>query len=46
MASASRHSSRNLDGDLTELLVQAYADRTLVLVTQMGKVGTLVPSIC
>jgi proteasome assembly chaperone 3 len=46
MASASRHLSRNLDGDLTELLVQTYADRVLVLVTQMGKVGTLVPSIC
>jgi len=26
----------------TELIVQPFADRTLVLVTQMGKVGNLV----
>lgn len=45
MASASRQLSRNLDGDLTELLVQTYADRILVLVTQLGKVGSMVPSI-
>ena len=45
MAFASRHLSKNLDGDLTELLVQTYADRIMVLVTQLGKVGTLVLSI-
>jgi hypothetical protein len=43
--SASRHLSRDLDGDLTEVLVQTYADRILVLVTQLGKVGSMVPSI-
>jgi hypothetical protein len=46
MAFAPRHLSRNLDGDLTELLVQTYADRVMVLVTQLGKVGTLVPLTC
>lgn len=33
---------RNLNGHSTEILVQTFADRVLVLVTQMGKVGTLV----
>ncbi|GBE82165.1 hypothetical protein BKA93DRAFT_219783 [Sparassis latifolia] len=33
---------RVLDGIPTEVLLQTYADRTLVLVTQLGKVGNLI----
>jgi proteasome assembly chaperone 3 len=35
-------SSKDLDGKRTEVLLQTFADRILVLVTQMGKVGNLV----
>ena len=38
----SRQISRNLNGVPTEIVMQAFADRILVLITQMGKVGTLV----
>lgn len=38
----SRSTSRSVDGILTEIVLQAYADRILVLITQMGKVGNLV----
>ena len=31
-----------INGTHTELLVQVYADRTLALLTQLGKVGYLV----
>ena len=34
--------SRNLGGNNTEMILQAFSDRILVLVTQMGKVGNLV----
>lgn len=34
--------ARELDGAQTEVLLQAFADRILVLITQVGKVGTLV----
>ncbi|KAG2041588.1 hypothetical protein BDR03DRAFT_913113 [Suillus americanus] len=34
--------SVELEGVLTEIMVQGFADRTLVLVTQMGKVGNLI----
>ncbi|EJF66086.1 hypothetical protein BD309DRAFT_948143 [Dichomitus squalens] len=33
---------RELEGVQTDVLLQAYADRTLVLVTQLGKVGSLI----
>lgn len=33
---------RDLDGVPTEVLLQAFADRVLVLVTQLGKVGNLI----
>lgn len=36
--------AQELDGKLTEIVVQNYADRTLVLVTQMGKIGNMVQS--
>lgn len=38
----SRNTSRSVDGILTEIVLQAYADRILVLITQMGKVGNLI----
>ncbi|KIM87168.1 hypothetical protein PILCRDRAFT_815633 [Piloderma croceum F 1598] len=38
----SRQISRNLNGIPTEIVMQAFADRILVLITQMGKVGTLI----
>ena len=38
----SRQISRNLNGIPTEVVIQAFADRILVLITQVGKVGTLV----
>jgi hypothetical protein len=34
--------SVDLEGVPTEIMVQAFADRVLILVTQMGKVGNLV----
>ena len=34
--------TRELNGTTTEILLQNYADRVLVLVTQVGKVGNLV----
>lgn len=34
--------ARELDGAHTDVLLQAFADRILVLITQIGKVGTLV----
>lgn len=37
-----RRVSHVLNGHSTEILIQTFADRVLVLVTQMGKVGTLV----
>jgi hypothetical protein len=42
---ASRQLSKDLEGIPTDVLVQKYADRVLVLVTQLGKVGNLVYSI-
>lgn len=33
---------KELEGVQTDVLLQAYADRILVLVTQLGKVGSLV----
>lgn len=33
---------REINGQQTELLIQQFADRMMILVTQMGKVGTLV----
>jgi len=35
--------SKELNEIPTDVLIQSYADRILVLVTQMGKVGNLVP---
>ena len=34
--------SKELNGVPTETLIQVFADRILVLVTQLGKVGNLV----
>ncbi|KAJ7632698.1 hypothetical protein FB45DRAFT_913203 [Roridomyces roridus] len=34
--------SRELEGDATEIVLQTFADRVLVLVTQLGKVGNLI----
>ncbi|KAI0362402.1 hypothetical protein OH77DRAFT_49873 [Trametes cingulata] len=34
--------ARSIDGVQTDVLVQAFADRVLVLVTQLGKVGSLI----
>ncbi|CCM04605.1 uncharacterized protein FIBRA_06787 [Fibroporia radiculosa] len=34
--------SRELDGTSTQVLLQNFADRILVLITQMGKVGNLI----
>lgn len=34
--------SEQIGGVHTEVLIQNYGDRTLVLVTQLGKVGNLV----
>lgn len=39
---ASTQMARELDGERTEVLLQAFSDRILVLVTQVGKVGNLV----
>ncbi|KAJ6496751.1 hypothetical protein C8R47DRAFT_972987 [Mycena vitilis] len=37
-----RQLSRDLQGNTTEVVVQTFADRELVLVTQLGKVGNLI----
>ena len=37
-------SVRELEGIQTDVLLQAFADRIVVLVTQLGKVGSLVRS--
>ncbi|KAJ7097821.1 hypothetical protein B0H15DRAFT_822845 [Mycena belliarum] len=37
-----RQISRELGGNVTEILIQTFADRVLVLVTQLGKVGNLI----
>ncbi|KAJ7709831.1 hypothetical protein B0H17DRAFT_916134 [Mycena rosella] len=37
-----RQISRELQGHLTEIVLQTFADRVLVLVTQLGKVGNLI----
>ncbi|PCH37979.1 hypothetical protein WOLCODRAFT_96223 [Wolfiporia cocos MD-104 SS10] len=42
MQKASSQLAREIDGTITEVLLQSFADRLLVLVTQMGKVGTLI----
>ncbi|KIY72198.1 hypothetical protein CYLTODRAFT_418177 [Cylindrobasidium torrendii FP15055 ss-10] len=39
---ASKQIARELGGISTEVVLQRYADRTLVLVTQVGKVGALI----
>ncbi|KAF8163365.1 hypothetical protein B0H34DRAFT_795083 [Crassisporium funariophilum] len=39
---APRQTSRQLNGKNTEVFLQTFADRYLVLVTQMGKVGNLI----
>jgi hypothetical protein len=36
------HIIKDIKGQQTELLMQQFADRMLILVTQMGKMGTLV----
>jgi hypothetical protein len=36
------HIIKDVKGQQTELLMQQFGDRMLILVTQMGKVGTLV----
>ncbi|KAF8636701.1 hypothetical protein AX17_003505 [Amanita inopinata Kibby_2008] len=37
-----RQTTSELEGTSTTVIVQPFADRTLVLVTQLGKVGTLI----
>ncbi|KAJ7235442.1 hypothetical protein B0H12DRAFT_146123 [Mycena haematopus] len=37
-----RQLSREIHGNITELVIQTFADRILVLVTQLGKVGNLI----
>lgn len=37
-----RQSSKVINGVKTEIVVQPFADRILILITQMGKVGNLV----
>lgn len=36
------HLARSLEGVQTELIIQTFADRILLLITQVGKVGNLV----
>lgn len=38
----SKQIARELEGNNTEVVIQTYSDRILVLVTQLGKVGNLV----
>ncbi|KDR81678.1 hypothetical protein GALMADRAFT_239794 [Galerina marginata CBS 339.88] len=37
-----RQTTRNLDGRQTQVFLQTFGDRVLVLVTQLGKVGNLI----
>ncbi|KAJ6502474.1 hypothetical protein C8R45DRAFT_976724 [Mycena sanguinolenta] len=37
-----RQLSRELHGNTTEIVIQTFADRVLVLVTQLGRVGNLI----
>lgn len=37
-----QHEHRVIDGVDTDVIIQRFSDRTLVLVTQLGKVGNLV----
>lgn len=37
-----KQTARRINGILTEVLAQSFSDRILILVTQLGKVGTLV----
>ncbi|TFK76277.1 hypothetical protein BDN72DRAFT_830826 [Pluteus cervinus] len=37
-----RTANRDIQGHSTEILVQTFADRIMVLVTQLGKVGNLI----
>jgi proteasome assembly chaperone 3 len=39
---ASSHLARSVEDVQTELLLQTFADRILLLITQVGKVGSLV----
>ena len=39
---ATCQTAKDIDGVPTEVLIQVFADRILVLVTQLGKVGNLV----
>lgn len=41
-----KHTTRIIDGILTEVMTQSFSDRILILITQLGKVGTLVCQIC
>lgn len=36
--------AKKLNGNHTEIFIQTYADRVLILITQLGKVGNLVCS--
>lgn len=36
------HHAEELEGVQTDVVIQAYADQILVLITQLGKVGNLV----
>ena len=38
----SMNATKDIHGIKTDILVQGYSDRVLVLVTQLGKVGSLV----
>lgn len=38
----SRQTEKELAGNLTQVVIQTFSDRILVLVTQLGKVGNLV----
>ncbi len=42
---ASKQIAKDLNGINTEVVIQTFADRILVLVTQLGKVGNLVNPI-
>lgn len=39
-----QHQHQVINGTDTDVIIQRYNDRTMVLVTQLGKVGNLVPS--
>ncbi|KAG7447892.1 uncharacterized protein BT62DRAFT_946645 [Guyanagaster necrorhizus] len=38
----SRQTAKELAGNLTEVVIQTFSDRILVLVTQLGKIGNLI----